>query len=228
MTQAFHLIDIFSFEDTDRRYELALASERKSSSKKNDDVISAEMKDGKLVILVADGATGFGFGHVASQSLSNHVAEKLDPTLSARQMKAFLLEADSAVKTSCAGDAEGADTTAVLLTISNSRIEGASVGDSQAILFGASHCDLTYSQRKRPRLGNGGYPQDFTSRIAVGDYLVVATDGLWNRLDLDEVGRICIASNGPDRAVAKLLAYSRTVDGGYDDDISIACVHCVR
>lgn len=227
MTKALHDIDIFSFEDFERRYEIASASRTKTSSTKNDDIVYTEIIDGKLVILVADGATGFGFGHVASHSLSNHVADRFDPSMSARQMKTFLLEADAAVQTSCAGDAKGADTTAVLLTVSNSRIEGASVGDSQAILFGASHCDLTHSQRRRPRLGNGGYPQDFTSRIAVGDYLVVATDGLWNRLDIDEVGRICIASNGPDRAVAKLLAYSRTLDGGYDDDISIACVHCV-
>ena len=191
---------------------------------KNDDVISIKEQDGEVSLLVADGASGFGFGDVASQALANYFQTSFDPQASSRKAKRFLIEADEAVREACAGDAEGADTTGIVLSLLDGRIEGASAGDSQAIVFGTSTYELTGKQRRKPRIGNGAYAEDFTGRIAQGDVLVVATDGLWNRVKLDHVSKAVLTATGMDQAVAKLVAMAKTSSGNFDDDVSVVCI----
>ncbi len=210
----------------DHTYAIAYATIPKSSNPKNDDAFSLRDGDDRISILVADGATGAGFGDIASSALKSYFDSAFDPKLTARQIKSFLIDADSVVRAACSGAADGADTTGIVLTIGDGKIEGASAGDSQAFIYGASTHELTANQRRRPRIGNGGYAQDFTSLIAPGDVLVIATDGLWNRISSEEVGRICLDTAGADQTVAKLLNRSRTSDGKLDDDVTIVCIVC--
>ncbi|MCV9963643.1 SpoIIE family protein phosphatase [Pararhizobium sp. BT-229] len=212
------------FQSGEHTYQVAHASVTKSGSRKNDDVISIKEQDGEVSLLVADGASGFGFGDVASQALANYFHTSFESQASSRKAKRFLIEADEAVRRACAGDAEGADTTGIVLSLLDGRIEGASAGDSQAIVFGTSTYELTGKQRRKPRIGNGAYAEDFTGRIAQGDVLVVATDGLWNRVKLDHVSKAVLAASGMDQAVAKLVAMAKTSSGNFDDDVSVVCV----
>lgn len=214
------------FTNRASEYRLASASVMKSSSRKNDDLIDVSIKNGKLVVLVADGATGFGYGHLAAKALADHLGTAFNPDFTSREIKSFLIEADAAVRSACAAEAEGADTTGIVFTLSDGKIEGASVGDSQAFVFNSSALELTASQRQRPRIGNGGYPQDFSATVSPGDILVAATDGLWNCVEPSEVERICFSSRSPEEMVSNLLARSKTSDGRYDDDVSIVCIVC--
>ncbi|MDW9478873.1 SpoIIE family protein phosphatase [Sinorhizobium meliloti] len=112
----------------------------------------------------------------------------------------------------------------MVLSLLDGRIEGASAGDSQAVVFGSSTYELTAKQRRKPRIGNGAYAEDFTGRIATGDVLVVATDGLWNRVKLDHVSKAVLSASGMDQAVAKLISMAKTSSGKFDDDVSVVCV----
>ncbi|MBY3433281.1 SpoIIE family protein phosphatase [Rhizobium laguerreae] len=207
-----------------RSFSIAYASIAKTASSKNDDVISLKARDGEVSILVADGATGFGFGDLAAQALADYFQSSYEPQATSRKAKRFLIDADEAVRRACAGEAEGAETTGIVLSLLNGRIEGASAGDSQAIVFGPSTYELTGKQRRKPRIGNGAYAEDFTGRIAAGDVLVVATDGLWNRVKLDHVSKAVLTASGLDQAVAKLLSMAKTSSGKFDDDVSVVCV----
>ncbi|MCS4089701.1 SpoIIE family protein phosphatase [Rhizobium sp. BK176] len=212
------------FKSGGHSYKIAYASATKSRSSKNDDVIALKEQDGEVSILLADGATGFGFGHVAAQALSDYFQSSYESQATSRKAKRFLIDADEAVRQACAGEAEGADTTGIVLSLLNGRIEGASAGDSQAIVFGSSTYQLTGKQRRKPRIGNGAYAEDFTGRIAPGDVMVVASDGLWNRVKLDHVSKAVLTASGLDQAVAKLLSMARTSAGKFDDDVSVVCV----
>lgn len=215
------------FQSGEHAYLVAHASVAKSGSRKNDDVISIKEQDGEVSLLVADGASGFGFGDVASQALADYFQTSFEPQATSRKAKRFLIEADEAVRRACAGDAEGSDTTGIVLSLLDGRIEGASAGDSQAIVFGTSTYELTAKQRRKPRIGNGAYAEDFTGRIGTGDVLVVATDGLWNRVKLDHVSKAVLSASGMDQAVAKLIAMARTSSGKFDDDVTVVCVSLV-
>jgi serine/threonine protein phosphatase PrpC len=212
------------FQSGDHSYHIAHISVAKSASLKNDDVISIKQHVGDVSILVADGASGFGFGDVASQALANYFQTSFDPQASSRVAKRFLVEADQVVRTACVGDAEGSDTTGIVISLLEGRIEGASAGDSQAIIFGTSIHELTGKQRRRPRIGNGAYAEDFTGRMAKGDVLVIATDGLWNRVKLEHISKAVLTASGMDQAVAKLVAMAKTSSGNFDDDVSVVCV----
>jgi serine/threonine protein phosphatase PrpC len=210
-----------------RAYSIASSSVAKSVSSKNDDVVSVRNHQGDVSLLIADGATGFGFGHIAAAALANYFQTSFPLRATARVAKRFLIDADEAVRAACAGDAEGSDTTGIVLSLVDDRIEGASAGDSQAVLFGTSTAELTGKQRRKPRIGNGAYAEDFTGRIALGDVLVVGTDGLWNRVKLDHVSKVVLAAQGMDQAVASLIAMAKTSSGKFDDDVTVVCISLV-
>jgi serine/threonine protein phosphatase PrpC len=212
------------FNSNGQAYAVAYASATKSAAPKNDDRIAIKELDGEVSILLADGATGFGYGHLAAQALSDYFQSSFEAQATSRKAKRFLIDADFAVRQACAAEAEGADTTGIVLSLLDGRIEGASAGDSQAIVFGSSTYELTDKQRRKPRIGNGAYAEDFTGRIAAGDVMVVASDGLWNQVKLDHVAKAVLTANGLDQAVAKLLAMAKTSTGKFDDDVSVICV----
>lgn len=212
------------FNSVGHSLSIAYASVAKSASRKNDDVVAIKSLDGEVSILVADGASGFGFGDVAAKALAGYFQTSFESQATSRKAKRFLIDADEAVRQACAGDAEGSDTTGIVLSLLDGRIEGASAGDSQAIVFGSSTYELTAKQRRKPRIGNGAYAEDFTGRIAAGDVLVIATDGLWNRVKLDHVSKAVLSASGMDQAVAKLISMAKTSSGKFDDDVSVVCV----
>nr|WP_250807847.1 SpoIIE family protein phosphatase [Neorhizobium tomejilense] len=212
------------FKSGEVSYEFAHASVRKSNASKNDDTVVVLPKADELAVLVADGATGFGMGNVASGALGKYFASNFETPNTARKSKRFLIDADNAVRLACVDGAEESDTTGIVLSVSSSGIEGASAGDSQAIIFGVTTCELTAKQRRRPRIGNGAYPEEFTARLAPGDVLVLATDGLWNMVKQESVGKTALSAEGVDQAVAKLIASARNSAGNYSDDVSVVCV----
>lgn len=223
MSQSF-AISTRVFNSQNHAFSIAYASATKTGGKKNDDVISVKEGEDEIAFLVADGATGFGFGDVAAKALERFFQDSFDIPSSSRKAKRFLIDADDYVRTACAGAAEGSDTTGVVVSLKDGCIEGASAGDSQALVFGSSTYELTAKQRRKPRIGNGAYAEDFGGRIARGDVLVIATDGLWNRVRLDNVAKSVLSSDGMDQAVAKLMAMARTSSGNFDDDVSVICV----
>jgi serine/threonine protein phosphatase PrpC len=212
------------FKSGANTYRYAHASVRKTGAPKNDDVVLAIERDDELAIALGDGATGFGFGDVAARAFGAFFLSDFESPNTARKSKRFLIDADTAVRAACEGTADGADTTAIVLSVSAAGIQGASVGDSQAVIFGTSVCDLTVRQRRRQRLGNGSYPEEFTARLTSGDVLVMASDGLWNMVRLENVGKTALAADGMDQAVHKLLVAARNSVGDYGDDVSVFCL----
>jgi serine/threonine protein phosphatase PrpC len=199
-------------------YEFALFSVAKTLAAKNDDTLATKSSATAVSFLLADGATGFGTGHLASRALGVYFEESFAPGSSGKTAKSFLAGADDVVRRV----ADGGDTTGIVLSVSRREISGASAGDSEAWIFGsAGPCELTNTQRRRPRIGNGAYPQDFKGVIAEGDVLVVASDGLWNSVSQARVSEIVLEARGLDQACAALIAESRGQAGDHDDDVSV-------
>jgi serine/threonine protein phosphatase PrpC len=116
------------------------------------------------------------------------------------------------------------ESTAVLAVVSNGVIQGASVGDSVALLVGTRELhDLTGAQPRKPLLGSGeAVPVEFGAELR-GRTLILATDGLhkyWRRGDAHR------ALTAGDAAVSlRLLVESVRLPGGsLQDDVGIVLI----
>jgi serine/threonine protein phosphatase PrpC len=174
-------------------------------------------RDGGVVVALADGAGGTSNGEIAAQAIVD-TAETL-----------HFADADwSIVLRQVDGDAhrlDGGQSTAVIVTVTQDGIRGASVGDSGAWLIRSDGKaeDLTYQQQAKPLVGAGAHPVA-TIGGPIGDgTLLVASDGLLRYAKPADIVRV---ASGKDLAAAAdgLLALVRDDAGRQSDDVSIVLV----
>lgn len=185
------------------------------ATRTDDRVAVRETSDG-LVVAVADGAGGSsGAGRAAE--LASAAAIAIDPT-------SDVLAALRAIDVLVEQDAEAGETTLVVVWIRHGLLEGASVGDSGAILVTEDDVrDLTSGQRRTPRLGTGfARPVSF-GPIAMQGRLVVATDGLVRYASLSTIAaatRDCDLEQAADR----LIDAVRLPSGAFQDHVAVVVV----
>jgi serine/threonine protein phosphatase PrpC len=132
----------------------------------------------RTIVIVADGAGGIGGGDVAAETVIREIQSAHERVESAAQWEAELRQIDLRI-----GDGES---TCAVVTVSESGLCGASVGDSQAwIIHDGEIDDLTVNQSRKPVLGSkNAMPVGF-SRVRLAGTLVVATDGFCNYVKRD-------------------------------------------
>ena len=154
-----------------------------------------------VVVAVADGMGGRAGGGEAASAFIASVAEAVaavGDVVDADAWDALLVRADRSIR----DDRLAGETTAVLVGIGNSRIGGASVGDSGAWLITADRMfDLTAAQQRKPGLGTGmASPTPFRARAVPGT-LLVATDGLFKYTGPDSI--CAVVRGGPPAAACR-------------------------
>jgi serine/threonine protein phosphatase PrpC len=111
------------------------------------------------------------------------------------------------------------ETTGIALAVTTGMITGASCGDSEAwLLTRDSRLELTGNQVRKPRLGSGrAEPRSFHA-VASG-ILLVASDGLFGHVTLNDVARALLPD--PGRAVAALTRLLEEQHRRLPDDVAM-------
>jgi len=182
-----------------------------------DDRAAAVRDGGNILLVIADGATGVGFGGQAADAFVETV---LSAPGEMGLPDRFVL-ADRAIRDR---DIDG-DTTGIAILRTEDGISGCSAGDSEAWAFPAEGIpfELTVEQAKRPRIGNGARPAPFALLSPSGGVVVVASDGFWRWADPDSVSGIVARSSVADLPAALLLDIMERF-GTLDDDVTIAAM----
>lgn len=196
----------------------------------NEDAVRCEWHpegDSALLVALADGQGGRAGGAEAAQTaVATAIAQASAvggrKLLKERFWRQLVFDVDTAV----AQSPEAGFTTFVGLAVSDSRVVGASSGDSQAVLIaedGAS-LRLTASQKKNPPVGSGFCdPVPFSAPLADGAKLVVMSDGVYK---FTAWGTICstVSQLPGDEAAAALQTTVAGKDGTLYDDFSLVIV----
>ncbi|MCP3136521.1 SpoIIE family protein phosphatase [Pyxidicoccus xibeiensis] len=180
-----------------------------------------------VVLVVADGAGNSRRGVETAATVVREVQ-----AATAERSELMRPETWSHVLEQCdrllASTDNGGETTAVVACITDSRIIGASVGDSELwLIHGDRHSALTEHQRRKPLLGRGEATPVFFEAPWTGGTVLAGTDGLFKYAD---ASRIRAAASGPDvTASARALAsLPRLTSGGLQDDVGLVlCRHPV-
>ena len=174
-----------------------------------------------LIMILADGAGGMSGGAEAAEFVVQRAIQQMHSGVAlpdATHCCEFLAELDAAV----AADAKAGDTTAVIMSISELGVQGASVGDSEAwIIRNSDYVDLTEDQRRKPLLGSGeAIPVPFTAELQAGDMLLIGSDGLFKYAAPAAICTI-VRANSAESAAEKLVELVRLPSGDLWDDVSI-------
>ena len=134
----------------------------------------------RLVIAVADGAGGSGYGAEAAATVVSELRSAAAHADSADRWSAALRQIDFRIP--------AGESTAVVVDVRPDGLCGASVGDSQAWIVRLGELtNLTAGQRRKPLLGSGeAQPVGFEHGPLDG-ILLVATDGLCNYVKRPEL-----------------------------------------
>ncbi len=191
-------------------------------STNNDDRVEVVHHSFHLAVLVADGATGVGDGWKASGMLADAFLADLGRAASSVALRRVLEDADRMVAKAFEGEA---DTTGIALVCEGDRVLGASAGDSEAWLLGAMRLEVTSQQVRKPRIGSGARVTTFDVPFLADATLVVASDGLWEHVAMDDVER-AVASDGDVRSLSAALVdlVRERNEGRLPDDVAIAVV----
>ena len=142
-----------------------------------EDRVRVEQCGERTLLVVADGAGGLGSGGLAADITCAVAVEKMR-ALSASSMARWeraLLTVDLEV----ARRARGGHASAVMLSVTEEYVVGASVGDCNAWIVTPTEIDeLTVAQRRKPLLGSAGIDPVSFGPVPLRGRLVVATDGL--------------------------------------------------
>jgi serine/threonine protein phosphatase PrpC len=164
-----------------------------------------------LVVALADGAGGMGGGAEAATAVieAARAATHAD-------WGELLVELD--------GIPQSGQTTAIVLSIDDRGIRGASVGDSAACLVrGGALVELTRGQSRKPLLFGGASPHGFAHGPLAGATLVVASDGLWNYAPRPAIAELA-AGDDLEAAADALVDLVRLPSGELQDDVAIVLV----
>lgn len=165
-------------------------------------------REGEVIVVLADGAGGTGNGARAAEAIVEAAGR-------AATWEAMFEALER-------GGMAGGQATAVVMRVRGDRIEGTSVGDSEAWLVGDEIEVLTERQVRKPLVGAGCVPVAFGGALG-GRTLVVGSDGLFKYARAADIARI---ARGPELAAAakELVQAVRLPNGELQDDVSIVLV----
>lgn len=170
------------------------------------------------VFALADGAGGVSGGLRAAESFIAFVREQIDTDrFDCVDVVTLLNGANAKIM----DDAAAGETTAIIVIVKNDKIIGASAGDSEVWMFGATDSvQLTRRQARSRRLGMAdAHPVAF-GPVEFDGTLVIASDGLWKYLDISRIQQIAL--NQPlDVAADELVDAVRLRSGALQDDVAI-------
>jgi PPM family protein phosphatase len=113
------------------------------------------------------------------------------------------------------------ETTCVIVSISNGRITGTSVGDSGAwLILGSTVDNLTALQCRKPFIGSGSAIPICFERDQFQGTLLVASDGLIKYTSPEQIAAAALHPN-LDQAARKLIDLVRYSSGALPDDVSV-------
>ena len=203
--------------------DLDVAGSRTMRGGRSDERSWAAQRDGRSVIVLADGAGGLPGGEKAAALVVQHVQtrwETDDLPASPEGLCEVLRELDLIVSS----DATAGETTAVVLLVHSGAVIGSTVGDSEVWLVGEGEpVVLTEDQDKR-RLGGGrARPVAFGPAPLGACRLLAATDGLFGFVPRERVLDVC--RDGPcNEAADRLVEAARASDGTFADDVTVVLV----
>jgi serine/threonine protein phosphatase PrpC len=180
----------------------------------NEDAFVLRPFAGGWVAAVADGMGGRAGGRRAAQLACETVSNSQSPFLDR------LSEADAAV----AADREAGFTTLVALHLSETRLEGASCGDSAAVAVcpGAAPKVLTSRQFKNPPVGSGEAAFVPFALDLVGPWRVLLmSDGVWKYASWDRVWDFAARLSGEGLIHALAEAARLPATGEFQDDFTL-------
>lgn len=176
--------------------------------------------DGSTVIVLADGAGGTGAaGARAAEVFVARVRAALTTStrLAEVDLAALVDETDRVLH----ADGRGGQTTAVIAVVTDGRVRGASVGDSEAWLVPPEGDDvlvLTAAQARKPLVGSGAAAATGFGPTLLSGTLVVGSDGLFKYAARAAIVRTARAPAEVDR----LVQLVRLPSGRLQDDVSVA------
>lgn len=157
------------------RYHISSSIISPKPSEGDDRILIRHWQDESILVLLADGATGVGFGALAAECfikvMSDHVTNFSRASVD-------IVHGLHAADRQIAGFAHPCDTTGVVLLVNGDNYMCASVGDSSAFMEASSGVvELTLGQRRKPRIGSG-IQDPVVATGTISGTLLVATDGL--------------------------------------------------
>ena len=190
------------------------------SSNRGQDCVSIFEVNDRIIIMLADGAGGYKGAKQVSEKYISLMQEKLnsdsiseDPLVLERIMKNIDIE--------LLRHSNGSETTAIIVIVKDSKVWGASVGDSKCWLFNKEfNYELTANQYRKPLLGSGkAIPVGF-GIFELNGFIVVGSDGLFNYTSIDRI-KNSLNSETIDNVSDSLINLVRLPSGKLHDDCSV-------
>lgn len=189
-----------------------------------DDVVgSCTLADGSMLLVLADGATGYGFGRRAAERFVDFCVSEQE----------YLTRFDEATEENIAnifndcdfdistGLTVECDTTGVLLVLKGRNYVCASIGDSLAwdIPTVGPAIELTKGQRRKPRIGSGCF-FPMINRGTLQGALLMASDGLEYAIPLEKA--MSLVRQGEGDLAAHITRHALAVnDQKLPDDLGV-------
>lgn len=180
----------------------------------NEDAFVLRPFEGGWLAALADGQGGRSGGRRAAQLACEVVATSQSP------FHARLSEADARV----AADADAGLTTLVALHVTESRVEGASCGDSAAVAVcgAAAPRVLTSRQFKNPPVGSGEANfVPFEMALSPPWRVLLMSDGVWKYASWDRVWDFASRLSGEELIEALKDAAQLKTTGDFQDDFTV-------
>lgn len=180
-----------------------------------EDRVLAIPHDGRIVLVVADGAGGTGGGASAAETILARVQQVAAALCSGAATAVTILEELDRTLEPTGGQAA-----AVVAVASATGVHGASAGDVEAILLTkGTTVDLTSGRRRKPLLGSGSVaPVPFSADVS--GRLLVGTDGLFGYAKRDAILE-ALGSGAVEDVPDRLIRLVRLPSGALQDDVGI-------
>lgn len=178
----------------------------------------------RMICFVADGQGGRAGGRAAAELACRagiEIAFAIAPERLAEPQE--WIDLLSSVDEIVARDSEAGYTTLIGLSVSESGLAGASVGDSAAVLaIGDRLFELTRGQRKNPPIGSGSaLPVAFNESVAEPWRLLMMSDGVWKYSGWTSVAA-AVRSESGSRMIEDLQQSARLPGTGrFQDDFTV-------
>ena len=165
-----------------------------------------------LVMVVADGAGGVAGASAASEKVVAHVPEAALESATACAKALERIDRELTHVGEC---------TAVVVVLGKGAVWGASVGDSEAWLFGGRLAlELTAEQSRKPLLGSGRACAAGFGPLPAMPRLLIGSDGLFKYVAHDRIVEI-VSRFSPKDAAAGLVRAARLPSGKLQDDVAV-------
>ena len=166
------------------------------------------------LLVVADGAGGVAGGAEAARPVIDTL-RGLDP-VRPHDWAEVLRQIDLSLSSA----ARSGETTAVVASVNDDEIVGASVGDSGGWMLAGIWLNLLKDQRRKPLLGTGSAVPIGCGPFPRGERVLLGSDGLFKYVGADRIGELA-REPSLERAASELVDAARLPAGGLQDDIAV-------